>query len=293
VPAYLRLQKRFGANVLHLLHTDEDAYFGGQTTEPNETTLQDALHVLAGLPARLKGAIRNDPDSDRGLVGDAGGAIKMNRYAVLVMRYLLDLGLDGDLVTTLPTSHFGPDYARRRGKRVVVTPTGFKNFRAALSSGRALLAYEESDGLTIQGHTLDKDGILAALLGMRMVLHYGQPLGEQLAAIERELGRYYWVQDTFAISIPARQAKERLKSLAAIVPGQELEAGGQAKRVQETNHEDGYKFLFDDGTWFMMRPSGTEPKIRVYAESRESEATARALCRSARALALKAMGLPG
>jgi phosphomannomutase len=59
------------------------------------------------------------------------------------------------------------------------------------------------------------------------------------------------------------------------------------------NTEDGYKFVFDDGTWFMMRPSGTEPKIRVYAESRESLETTNALCRSARALALKAMGLPG
>jgi phosphomannomutase len=217
----------------------------------------------------------------------------MNRYAVLVMRYLLDLGLDGDLVTTLPTSHFGPDYARRRGKKVVITPTGFKNFREALRSGKALLAYEESDGLTIQGHTLDKDGIMAGLLAMRMVLHYNQPLGEQLAAIEKELGHYHWIQDTFAISIPARQAKERLTSLAAIAPGQELEAGGAPKRVQATNHEDGYKFVFDDGTWFMMRPSGTEPKIRIYAESRESAETSQALCRSARALALKAMGLPG
>lgn len=289
VPAYLRLQKRFGARVLHLIHTEEDAYFGGQTTEPNEQTLQDALAALAALPARLKGAIRNDPDSDRGLVGDAGGAIKMNRYAVLVMRYLLDLGLDGMLVTTLPSSHFGPDYARRRGRKVVVTPTGFKNFRSVLLTGKALLAYEESDGLTIQGHTLDKDGIMAGLLAMRMVLHYDRSLGEQLAEVEREMGRYHWLQDTFPISILAREAKERLKSLAAIRPGQELEAGGQARRVKDVNTEDGYKFTFEDGTWFMMRPSGTEPKIRVYAESLDSPETTEALCRSARALALKAM----
>ena len=291
VPAYLRLQRRFGPKVLHLLHTEEDAYFGGQTTEPNEATLRDALSVMGSLPARLKGAIRNDPDSDRGLVGDAGGAIKMNRYAVLVMRYLLDLGLDGDLVTTLPTSHFGPDYARSRGKRVVITPTGFKNFRAALRSGTALLAYEESDGLTIQGHTLDKDGIMAGLLAMRIVLHYDRPLSEQLAEVERVTGRYHWMQDTFAIAIPVREAHERLKSLAAIRPGRELEAGGAARRVQQVNTEDGYKFLFSDGTWFMMRPSGTEPKIRLYGESRESAAAAQALCRSARALALQAMGL--
>jgi len=290
VPAYLKLQRRFGDSVLHLIHTEEDAYFGGQTTEPNEQTLQDALAVLRSLPARLKGAIRNDPDSDRGLVGDGGGAIKMNRYAVLVMRYLLDLGLDGMLVTTLPSSHFGPDYARRRGRQVVVTPTGFKNFRTVLATGKALLAYEESDGLTIQGHTLDKDGIMAGLLAMRIVLHYDRSLSEQLAQIEGELGRYHWLQDTFPISMLAREARERLKSLAAIRPGQELDAGGKARRVEAVNTEDGYKFQFADGSWFMMRPSGTEPKIRVYAESRESLDLAQALCRSARELALKAMG---
>jgi phosphomannomutase len=196
------------------------------------------------------------------------------------------------LVTTLPTSHFGPDYARRRGRKVVITPTGFKNFRTPLLTGKALLAYEESDGLTIQGHTLDKDGIMAGLLAMRMVLHYDCPLSEQLAGIEREMGRYHWLQDTFPIAMLAREAQERLKGLAAIRPGQELEAGGKARRVLNVNTEDGYKFQFDDGTWFMMRPSGTEPKIRVYAESRESLEVAQALCASARALALKAMGLP-
>jgi phosphomannomutase len=291
VPAYLRLQQRFGENVLFLMHTEEDAYFGGQTTEPNEATLLDALTALGELSAPLRGAIRNDPDSDRGLVGDLGGPIKMNRFAVLVMRYLLDLGMSGSLVTTLPTSHFGPDYARRRGHEVVLTPTGFKNFRTELQSGQALLAYEESDGLSIQGHTLDKDGIMAGLLAMRMVLHYGRSLSEQLAEVERETGRYYWIQETFAITIPARQAKERLKSLGSIRPGQEIEGGGRTRRVQSVNTEDGYKFIFDDGTWFMMRPSGTEPKVRLYAESRESATTALALCRAARTLALKAMGL--
>ncbi|HUJ76651.1 MAG TPA: hypothetical protein VL359_17440, partial [bacterium] len=123
VPVYGLLQQRLGKDILTLIHTEDDPYFGGQTTEPNEHTLEDALALLRSQHAPLGGAIRNDPDSDRGLVGDTAGPMKMNRFAVLVMRYLLDLGWDGGLVTTLPTSHFGPDFARKRGKAVYITKT--------------------------------------------------------------------------------------------------------------------------------------------------------------------------
>jgi phosphomannomutase len=289
VPAYLRLRERLGASVLTLLHTEDDPYFGGQTTEPNEQTLGEAVAAVRAHGAPLKVAIRNDPDSDRGLVGDAAGAIKMNRFAPLVLRYLLDLGLDGGLVTTLPTSHMGPDYAARRGKAVTVTKTGFKNFRPLLRQGRTLVAYEESDGMTIQGHTLDKDGLLAGLLAVRIVLHYGRALSDLLAEMEAELGVYYWRQMTFMIDMTAREAHRRLQGLAAVQPGRRIQAGGQERAVAAVNTEDGFKFVLDDGSWMMMRPSGTEPKVRVYAETRESGAATEALCEAAKALALEAI----
>jgi phosphomannomutase len=289
VPIYRKLQQRLGADILTLLHTEDDAYFGGQTTEPNEKTLEDALDVLRKKTAPLKVAIRNDPDSDRGLVGDAAGAIKMNRFAPLVMRYLLDLGRDGGLVTTLPTSSLGPDLAKRRGKAVTITATGFKNFRPHLLAGKALVAYEESDGMTIQGHTLDKDGILAGLTAVRMVLHYRRSLADLLHAMEAELGTYYWLQETFMIDMSAKEAHKKLAALASIRPGRQIAAGGKSRVVAAVNTEDGYKFTFQDGTWIMMRPSGTEPKVRIYAETRESLAATKALCEAAKALALEAI----
>ena len=68
-----------------------------------------------------------------------------------------------------------------------------------------------------------------------------------------------------------------------------VEAGGKTRRVREVNTEDGYKFTLDDGTWIMMRPSGTEPKVRTYAETRESAEASAALCEAAKALALEAI----
>jgi phosphomannomutase len=289
VPVYRLLRERMGEDVMRLLHTEDDPYFGGQTTEPNEQTLGDALEVVRaeGLPFAV--AIRNDPDGDRGLVGDAGGALKMNRFAAVVMRYLMDLGQTGDLVTTHATSHLGPEYARAKGCRVILTPTGFKNFRPHLAGGEALLAYEESDGMTIRGHTLDKDGVLAGLIALRMVLHYGKSLTELATEVEAEAGRYHYLQETFTILIPAEEARKKLARLSLVRPGDPFQAGGREHRVQSVNAEDGYKFVLESGAWIMMRPSGTEPKIRVYAESKEGAAETRILCDAAKAWAEEIM----
>ncbi len=292
VPVYRRILERVGEEALTLLHTEDDPYFGGQTTEPNEQTLSDALGVLADDPAEFKVAIRNDPDCDRGLVGDDGGAIKTNRFAALVMRYLIDSGAAGDIATTLPTSHFGPDYARARGGAVHITPTGFKHFRPFLKTGRTMLAYEESDGLTIAEHSLDKDGIVTGLLALRIVLHYGKSLGELLGEIEAELGRYHWEQLTFTIGISAREALQRLARLAEYRPGRRIEANGRAYTLAEVNAEDGYKFVFEDGSWVMMRPSGTEPKVRIYAETKESMEATHELTKLGQAIALEAIREP-
>ncbi|MDH4122328.1 MAG: hypothetical protein OEV94_11550 [Deltaproteobacteria bacterium] len=288
-PVYKRLQERVGPWVMEVIHTDEDPYFGGQTTEPNEQTLSDALGLLKTSRAAFKVAVRNDPDADRALVGDDGGGIKMNRFAPLVMKYLMDLGQEGGMATTIPTSHLGPRFAQSHNRALMITPTGFKYFRPFFTNHTALMAYEESDGISIAGHSLDKDGILALLLAIRIVLHYKKPLSQLVEELEAQQGRHYWLQQTFPISIPADKARKKLDALKDLTPGRTVSHQGKTLEIAQVNTEDGYKFVFTDGTWFMMRPSGTEPKIRVYAETTESEAATQALCQTAKQLALKAV----
>ncbi len=286
VPVYQHLQKRLGSDILHLLHTEDDPFFGGQNTEPNPDTLQYAIAVLHNLPENaLQIAVRNDPDGDRGLVGDSSGAIKMNRFSALVFKYLLDTGNKGMLITSYATSHFAQQYARDRGCEVHLTPTGFKNFRPWLNSG-ALMAYEESDGITLANHTLDKDGILSGLLAVRIALHYQQPLGSLMTSLEREIGKYHWRQEAFSINLPAKQAQEKLQLLKKVRQGYMWQTSAGERQVQQVFDEDGYKFIFEDSSWLMLRPSGTEPKMRVYAESRLSETDAIALCNSGKQTAL-------
>lgn len=286
VTVYKRLQLLLGEDVLTLINIEEDAYFGGQTTEPNEQTLEQARRELKDLPGRFKVAIRNDPDGDRGLVGDTDNAIKMNQFAALVLRYLIDLGFDGSVVTTFPTSRFGIDYAKGRGKEVFLTPVGFKNFRSYLLEKNAMVAYEESDGITIAGHTLDKDGVLAGLLAVRIVLHYQKSLSTLLREIETEGGKYYYEQINFEVNLSAAEVRQKLSALKSVKPGDLLGEGGLQRKVKAINTDDGYMFQFEDDTWILMRPSGTEPKVRIYAETRGSESDTEALCALGQSLAM-------
>jgi phosphomannomutase len=172
---------------------------------------------------------------------------------------------------------------------VHITPTGFKHFRPFLQRGGTMLAYEESDGLTIAGHSLDKDGVVTGLLALRIVLHYRRSLSDLLAEIEREIGKYHWEQITFVIDISAREALKKLAKLAEYQPGRKLQADGRTYTLVAVDAQDGYKFFFEDGSWVMMRPSGTEPKVRVYAETRESPAATRTLSELGKRLALEAI----
>ena len=90
VPLYQRLQTYLGSDVVTLLHTEDDPYFGGEQVEPNEAALTAARRLAADEGRTLHVCLRNDPDGDRGLVGDAQGAIKMNRFAALVTRFLAE-----------------------------------------------------------------------------------------------------------------------------------------------------------------------------------------------------------
>ena len=108
--------------------------------------------------------------------------------------------------------------------------------------------------MTIRGHTLDKDGVLAGLIALRMVLHYQKPLSELVANIEREVGRYHYLQETFIIDLSAAEAQQRLKSLAGIGPGDTIDTPKGARKVAAVNTEDGYKFTLEGGAWVMMRP---------------------------------------
>jgi phosphomannomutase len=166
------------------------------------------------------------------------------------------------------TSHLLDAVAAKHGRKVHQTPVGFKYIGQLILQDAIALGGEESAGLSIRGHVPEKDGILACLLVAEMIAARQAPLEEQLRDLFRRVGREYWPLRTnlhLPEDVKAR-AVERLKGDFAEFLG---------KRVAQADRTDGLKLIFDDGSWILLRLSGTEPLMRVYTESAMPEESAR------------------
>jgi phosphomannomutase len=165
-----------------------------------------------------------------------------------------------DAARSVATSHLLDAVAAKHGRKVRQTPVGFKYIGQLILQDAIALGGEESAGLSIRGHIPEKDGILACLLVAEMIAARQAPLDEQLRALFRRVGREYWPLRTnlhLTEDVMAR-AVERLKSDFSEFVG---------KRVAQSDRTDGLKLVFDDGSWILLRLSGTEPLMRVYTES--------------------------
>jgi phosphomannomutase len=142
------------------------------------------------------------------------------------------------------------------------------------ASERAIVVFEESDGISAYNHTLEKDAIFGFLLAVEMLAVTGKNLGEYLREIMEEFGYFY--PDRSGIEVaPSLAGKQLAEKLAALSEkyrrGTVLKIGESERTVSEVITVDGTKLIFDDGSWLMIRPSGTEPKVRFYIESRTEE----------------------
>ena len=164
---------------------------------------------------------------------------------------------------SVATTHLIDAVARLHGVKIYETPVGFKYVGPLLREDKIALGGEESAGMTIHGHLPEKDGILACLLVAEMIAARQTSLGDQLRDLFRRVGAEFWpVREN--LHLPAEtQAKlpERLRENFNEFAGHQ---------VAKTDRTDGLQLIFDDGSWILMRPSGTEPVVRIYTEARRS-----------------------
>jgi phosphoglucomutase len=147
--------------------------------------------------------------------------------------------------------------------RVYETPVGFKFIGELINRNEIILGGEESAGLSIKGHYPEKDGILACLLAAEAVAARGKSLTEQLKELTNRVGNL----ESARIGVKLTDdVSQRLKEKLANEPS---EIGG--RKIERINRMDGVKFIFEDGSWMLMRPSGTEPLVRIYAESENKQ----------------------
>ncbi|HDO36740.1 MAG TPA: phosphomannomutase, partial [Nitrospirae bacterium] len=228
--------------------------------------------------ARYRLGVIMDPDGDRIRFADHVMQIPMNYFGAMALHFLhVHKGIDGVAVKSVGTSNFVNAIAERHGIHVRETQVGFKNFRPFLipsAKERAIVAFEESDGISGYNHTLEKDALFGLLLAIEMVATTGKNLSEYLSDLFKEYGYYYPDRSGIEVdrSLIGAPLKERLSIIRKRYPeGSTIKIGERALKVKKVITVDGTKLLLEDGSWLMIRPSGTEPKVRFYIESRTPE----------------------
>lgn len=262
---------------LHTLRTEDDPLFGGIAPEPSSRNLERVRSLVDASRANYRLGVIFDPDGDRIRFYDGICEIDMNAFGAIALHYMVTCRkLKGVVAKSVATSNFVNIIAARLGVKVAETPVGFKNFRPWMKRGAkvpALIAFEESDGISGYNNTIEKDAQFGLLLALEIIAVTGKNLGEYLNDLYKEYGRLYPERSAFTVE-KAMVGAPLLAQVRAVGdklhPGSVVQLqGAKPKVVCEVLTIDGTKVIFSDDSWLLIRPSGTEPKVRIYTECRD------------------------
>jgi alpha-D-glucose phosphate-specific phosphoglucomutase len=253
------LLKAAGCEVL-TLHTWRDPNFGGGAPEPAEERLKELAFQVVETGSHL--GVATDGDADRfGLIDADGSFLEPNYFLALLLRHLVKTrGWTGGAARSVATSHLLDAVARHLHIPVYETPVGFKYIGEMISKDAIVLGGEESAGLSVKGHVPEKDGILACLLAAELVASRGRArLKSLLSELYAEVGTVLTRRRNYRLEPDVVQRlQERLRTAPGSVAG---------LAVVDVKRLDGVKLILEDGSWVLLRVSGTEPVVRLYAEA--------------------------
>jgi phosphomannomutase len=274
-----RVQRILGMNQkIKYLRTEDDYLFGGVAPEPSEKNMAGIESALAGSSERFKLGVIMDPDGDRIRHSDGTVQIPMNYFGAMALHFLhTHKGFRGVAVKSVATSNFVNAIAGGLGVGIRETAVGFKNFRPFLlpnAKEKALVAFEESDGISGYNHTLEKDALFGLLISIEMMAVTGMNLGEYLKELMHVFGSYYPDRSGISVdkSLTGKPLTDKLELIKKqYVTGSDINIDGNAHKIKDVISIDGIKMVLDNDSWLMIRPSGTEPKVRFYVEARTEE----------------------
>lgn len=251
-----------------VINDRHDAFFGGHLPAPNPETLRDLQASVADHHADI--GIATDGDADRlGIIDERGRYVSANDVLVLLYHYLLKYkGWRGPAVRNIATTHRLDRVAEAFGERCYEVPVGFKHISAGMEAHDALIGGESSGGLTVRGHISGKDGLYAASLLVEMVSVTGKPLSRLLSELDEAFGAAYMAEYDWALTERSRKRVHEQLMVKRELPNYGL-------HIDHVSYLDGCKVYFDEG-WIIIRFSGTEPRVRIFAEMPSME-RARAL----------------
>ncbi len=247
---------------LSRLNANPDPLFGGKSPQCGEPELAELAEVVRASGARL--GLACDGDADRfGVLDETGAYVQPNEILSLLAADLLGRkGRRGGIARSVATTHALDAIAARAGVPLHETPVGFKYIGELLLAGKIIFGGEESAGLTVEGHVPEKDGILADLLAAELVGATGRTIGQLRSELWKDIGPFLTRRIDLELSAEARvRLAEKKRTPPESVAG---------RRVASVNAIDGIKLIFEDGSWILVRESGTEPVARVYIEAQSA-----------------------
>jgi alpha-D-glucose phosphate-specific phosphoglucomutase len=244
------------------INKNRDTMFGAGAPEPNEKNLSDLLNLVKKESYKL--GFSTDGDADRFGIIDSDGTFITPNQVIPVLLYHLNKtrGWTGIAARSVMTTHLIDKLAAKIGTKVEETPVGFKYIGDIMVNNpdKFIIGGEESGGLTIRGHVPEKDGILACLLMAEAVAMSKKSVKELLKDIKKLTGEVLTSRLNF------RLAHEEMDNFREILKTKTPNSIASIK-IQKNVTIDGHKFILDDNNWIGFRLSGTEPVVRVYAES--------------------------
>lgn len=249
---------------IEFIRNEINPSFGGLRPEPVLENLLITREKIKSKRYDLGLVLDGDADRIAGFLPDGRFLHPQKILGLLTLHLIRNRKLKGAIVKTIVGTTLIDKIAYSLGLKLYETPVGFKYISEIMLKEDVLIGGEEAGGIGFKNYIPERDGTLAGLLLLEMMAYENKPIDVILKEMEDEFGRYYYLRQDLKIDRPAsKKLYERFKKIKSVL----------GKKVIEIKDYDGIKLICSDESWVMVRLSGTEPIIRIYAESKSLEKT--------------------
>ena len=248
------------------LHGEVNPSFGKNAPEPVEKNLTEICGDIKKGSYNI--GIVTDGDADRiAIIDEKGDFLDAQKTFAFLLKYLYEKkGLRGKVVRGFSTSELIRKYCEKNKIELVTVPIGFKHISKIMISDDVLIGAEESGGIGIKGHLPERDGVYNGMLYLELLAEYGKSISELKNELDQEFGKYFYQRND--VRTTEEKKLKTLEICKTFKVGDEI--GG--KKIISTDDLDGFKLFFENG-WIIIRASGTEPLLRIYCETSDTDNT--------------------
>lgn len=255
-----------------LLHCEYNPSFHGQAPEPIDRNLQELASMIRDNPGKYDVGLANDGDADRiGMYDENGNFVDSHHLLLLLLEYLYQYKkIKGKVIITFSVTDKVKQLAKMYDLDVEVTKVGFKYIAQRMQEVDVIVAGEESGGIAVAGYIPERDGIWIGLVIFEYMAKSGKSLTELIQGIYDKVGQFNFDRDDLHIN------EEKKQKILRHLDHHPMQHFGEWDVDHEENL-DGFKYTLKNGDWVMIRPSGTEPVLRIYAQSETNESVKKLL----------------